>query len=175
MGYTITTVLVLIFVIAWVHFRMAIGESGRYKKMNAFIDMEREANTTRRRDIDEAHFFRPDLSRLPIVDFDEIQVEKNAKLAQIQARVLSVAKSEMIKLELPLSNLEIKQRYGAANLETVTMCEERFDQFVRALLTWAEALQAADKRKDALLVLDYLAELNTGYDKQIACLMEANK
>ena len=171
MGYTILTLLVLFFIVAWVHWNIKRGAKNRYAKMNAYVERERQANLARRKEIDARLFFTADMAALPADGFHG----ETEKLHALRERTLRLAAGKMIKLDTPMSNTEIKERFGAVNLDVVTACEERYEQFARALLDWAEALAEAGQKMEAERIVHYLQKIEAGYTKRIGQLLERTK
>jgi len=118
----------------------------RDEKHRLFLEAEDAANAVRKRDIDEELFFEPDLSDLPAVqEGDPFKVER-------------FASRKMIYFRTPMSNLELKQQYGPAQMDYIAQYEENFNEFLKSLTAWAADL--ADSREfqdvsDALLILGY--------------------
>jgi hypothetical protein len=123
--------------------------------MEDFIEAERNANSARRKDIDPALFFTPDLSILPAGD----------KSSKAYAQVVKHAGQRMLRFEAPVSNMELKLAYGPSQLEDIAIMEESFNKFIRALIEWAEDLIAAGINGDALRILEYTLELGSDYIK----------
>jgi hypothetical protein len=120
-----------------------------------FIETERNANSARRKDIDPSLFFSPDLNLLPAGKED----------SKAYAQVVSHAAHKMIKFEAPVSNTELKLAYGPSQLEDITLMEENFNKYLRALIEWAEELIGAGINNDALRILEYTLELGSDYVK----------
>lgn len=114
-----------------------------------FLEAEREANSARRREIEPEHFFEPDFSALPEMgDADPHSV-------------LRAAKRKMLRFAEPLSNLELKKKYGPANLESITAYEENFSDFLKSLGEWAKALRESGNQNGAMQVLAYAIGLGS--------------
>lgn len=128
---------ILILVIAFAIFftvttRMRGKRYGR--DFEDFIDEEREANTVKSRPIGEDELFVPDMSLFPI------KAESADIVGRKQSEMQKRAAKKMIRFDAPMSNLELKHKYGTVNLEKVSEYEENFFNFIYAVNDWAQAL-----------------------------------
>ena len=125
------------------------------KTLDAFIEAEREANKTRKKEIDPEYYFTPKLSALPIYNDGSKQEEK----------ALRLAKREMIHFPSRTTNTDLKKKYGPMQLEIITQCEESFNDFISALITLAEFHIENGRTRDALRILEYTLENGSEFRK----------
>ena len=128
-------------------------------KNRRFLEEEQAANTARRREIEPELFFEADLSHLPNISEDDPH------------KVLRTSKRKMIRFEKPESNVDLKKRYGVAQLESITLYEENFHDFLKSLGQWAQALFEEGYADDALRVLEYSIKLGSEFrgSYKLAC------
>lgn len=124
------------------------------KDFEEFIEEENRANAVKSREIDGDIFFDPDLSKLPI----KKDAGTETLSARCQSEVVKKAANKMAKLPAPMTNNEIKYKYGTVNLEMISLYEESFFAYIYALNTWAESLLDEGNEKDAEAVLRYGVE-----------------
>jgi hypothetical protein len=111
-----------------------------------FFEAEEAANMVRKKEIDPELYYQANLSELPqIPEGDPHQVER-------------CAKRTMIRFEKPLSNLELKSRFGLSQMDTIAQCEENFNEYLKSLTKWASDLSAEDQN-NALIILEKVVEL----------------
>ncbi len=147
-------IFIFIFFVFYIQFLMRKGYSNYRKtqeKVEAYLEEERQANFSRKKDIDEQSFIKPDWSRLPLNELSPTKKDMLMKLGQ----------SKMLRFETPMTNRELKLMYGMANFEAVIAYEETFQKFSRELLEWAEGLYKGGKNEACLVVLEELIRLNS--------------
>ena len=106
-----------------------------------FLEAEEAANSVRKRELDPELFYTADLAGLPPVPENDPH------------KVLRASKRTMIRFNSPVSNLDLKKRYGPSQMDSIALFEENFNDYLKALTEWAASLAEEDKAGDALLVL----------------------
>lgn len=114
---------------------------------NEFWEHEREANSVRRKPIDDLPYITiPD--RLPIHCLsDEASVE--------YARVLQELSEKKILNLTGFTNTELKFKYGAPNITFLTECDLNYTILVRTIAFLAEKYLAEGLKKEAKTLLEY--------------------
>ena len=150
-----------IFLIICLLFRFIANSVGRKNKKEAenFLNAEHEANFSRAHEIPDEMFYHPDTGSLPDNEYGD--GDEFAKLNAAKQKVYSSAKSNMLRLNPPMKNIEIKQKFGAVNLEKITNYEVSYDQYIRSLSTWAEELIKLGFYEDAKQVLLVCMEMDS--------------
>ena len=120
-------------------------------KNRRFLEEEQAANTARRREIEPELFFYANLDNMPQIPEDDPH------------KVLRAAKRKMIRFEKPESNVDLKKRYGVAQLESITLYEENFNDFLKSLGEWAQALYEDGHIDGALRILEYAIGLGSEF------------
>jgi len=141
-------------------FKFIIGRAGKKQrnKKEKLMEDEREANFSRVQEIPEHMKYIPDISKLPVKEYSD--KPESDKITAIQARALKAAKLPMLRLDPPMTNIDIKRAFGATNLETLTAHEENYEQYTRALSNWAIELIALNNYDDARTVLNICIDMN---------------
>ncbi|MCL2619036.1 MAG: hypothetical protein FWD98_08320 [Defluviitaleaceae bacterium] len=147
-----TTLLFVIF-IAFVQIMLRRGSRGRYDKMNAYLQAERKANLSRKRDMGASFVIAANFPEDACTDGD-------SKLSQLQDKARAASQQKMMKLNM--SNIEIKQSFGPQNLDNVALGEANFNKYVQTLTEWADELQARGNNEAACAVLQ--EAVNVGAD-----------
>ena len=153
MWFQITAVFfVLLF---WAIFFVAIQSARMRRKQSKltqrFLHDENEANSVRKQPLDPELFFTADLKELPLMpEGDPHKVER-------------AANRKMIRFDKPMSNVELKKRYGRLQLEYLAHYEENFNDYLRCLTKWGEALVQEENPADALRVLHHAISLGSEY------------
>ena len=139
---------VLIIVVAFVSKRHGRLQDAKNRR---FLEEEQAANMARKQEIEPELFFQADLENLPHVPEDDPH------------KVLRTSRRTMIRFEVPESNVDLKKRYGVSQLESITLYEENFHDFLKSLGEWAQALHKEGNTECALQVLEYAIELGSEF------------
>ena len=132
----------------------------RYHLVDKFLDDEMEANTARRREVEEEYFYLPDIESLPVRN------DAVGDVAKMQERALVCARQKMLRFPQKMTNIELKNAYGVANLEKLTGYEENYNRYVMALVNWADALlESGEAKADAVAILKKTVEMGSEYRK----------
>jgi len=119
---------------------------------NHFLDTERDANFSRKKDPVPEDYLSVDIHTLPICEYPDEPAY--ARVAARQNNVLEISRLPMIFDVRGMSNRELKLKYGTANLDMIVTYEENYDRFIHNLLEWAAALIVLGNTTDATAVLE---------------------
>jgi hypothetical protein len=153
MWFQITVVffVLLFWAILFVTIQSARMRKKQTKLTQRFLHDEDEANSVRKQPLDPELFFTADLKELPpLPEGDPQKVER-------------AAKRKMIRFDKPVSNVELKKRYGRLQLEYLAHYEENFNDYLRCLTKWAEALINEENPADALRILHHAISLGSEF------------
>jgi hypothetical protein len=106
--------------------------------------------------------FTPDISGLPVKNYNDSELDPVTRkiVSQRQGEALKRAAAKMVRFDVPMTNNEIKNEFGYANLEVIAGYESNFERYTQAMLRWAQALYDEGEREDAEAVLE--AVVNNG-------------
>ncbi len=121
------------------------------KTIENIVEREHKANLTKKKEIDQKFYIIPDKSVLPIKNYEE--TPENKKIIDIQKFVLKKSELIMLKFDEPISNTDLKLKYGFSNLDKITIYEEHYNSYMQALVKWAKILFDMGNLKDAETVL----------------------
>jgi len=147
------------------------GDKSFKRKKEEFIKQELEASFSRAKDIEEYRFIKVNINSFPIMQSANTEEEKYAY--KLQTAVIQKASLKMAHFNE--SNLELKKMYGATNLDSIIQYEENYTEFLRKLSSWANALVEADKKEEAIKVLEEGMKLGLDYTKSIMLLADLYK
>jgi len=116
-----------------------------------FFEAENAANQVRKKELEQELYYVADLSRLPEIPESDPH------------KVLRASKRPMIYFRQPLTNLELKQMYGLAQMEIIAQHEENFNEYLKSLTNWANELVESGQETDAIFVLDYAISLGAEF------------
>lgn len=128
------------------------GENSMKEKLEKFQERERAANEVRRKPLD-------DLDYLTVPDeFLSFPSDEASHDATEGRRILESLKSEKIVNLTGLSNTDLKERYGVANLPDLMRFDQNYTSLVRALQMYAAYLSEAGYEDQAVKLLEYAVE-----------------
>lgn len=125
----------------------------------AYWDRELEANSTRKKPLDDVEFIKIPLDTLPCdkaLD-DNIVSEKVEDIKKLA--------NDDIANFTNLTNTDLKLMYGVANLPYLQQCDMNYTVLVRTLNEWGQRLHELGLDDDALCVLEYAIRCKTDISK----------
>lgn len=140
------------------------------KNKKAFIEEEREASFVRAKDIEQTKFIKPDIEKLNVLKEEEAKTEREIYAYGLQKSVLEKASKPMLHFEQ--NNLELKKMYGPANLESIILYEENYNSFLNKLNSFSKALADADRKKEAIQILEEGIELGLDFSRSFILLAD---
>lgn len=140
------------------------------KNKKAFIEEEREASFVRAKDIEQTKFIKPDIEKLNVLREEEAKTEREIYAYGLQKSVLEKASKPMLHFEQ--NNLELKKMYGPANLESIILYEENYNSFLNKINSFSKALADADRKKEAIQILEEGIELGLDFSRSFILLAD---
>lgn len=123
-----------------------------------FFERERKANSIRRQPIDHLPYIHVPVESLPLDKLDDIN-------AREFCRVIKELGHKQILNLTGISNTDLKLQYGAANLSTLTECDQNYTVLVRNIAFLAEIYMNNGLRKEAITLLEYGISIGTDVKK----------
>ena len=159
-------VIIILGIAAVVLFLVSRAFRGRYDLRDKYLDEDQKSNAARSRDVEPEYFYTPDLTKLPLrnaTDATDITdaTDKTGEIKKKQDQLVSICDRLMIRFPKKMTNVELKNAYGVANLEKISGYEENYNQYVAALVEWAEALLENGQEANAIKILETTVELGS--------------
>ena len=135
------------------------------EKNSRFWAREREANTTRKKDISNLDYIFIPTDRLPMSPNADEEVTEYQQTLQ----------SLSTKLILNLSgktNTDLKLEYGVANLTALSEYDNNYTTLVNTLARWGARLFQLGNTSDAITVLEYGIEVGSDISRNFYLLAE---
>lgn len=125
---------------------------------NNFWEREHQANFISKKDISTLDYIVVPVHALPFSSPDNIpeNMEEFALEQEIKKRI----QYKMINL-YDFSNIELKEKFGFANLEELSNYEQNFTLFLRALAKWGELLYHKNEFARARQILEYSVSIDS--------------
>lgn len=143
----------IVFII-WARVKLKQNKSVISESDKQYWERETKANFARKRDISTLTCFIPDLSRIP---FSENTDEKETTLSE---ELKTYAGGKMMNLS-GYSNTDLKEMYGAANLDELSEYDQRFQLFLRALSDLGNHLFEMKDYARAKSIFEYSVEIGS--------------
>ncbi len=170
MKLPIFTTVVILSAFTW--FYMRRSSSKMKEEEEKFWDREREANSTRRKPLDDLAYITIPYDQLPITG--EVG---NPVIMECEAFLLGLKDAKIVNLN-GISNTDLKLRYGVANLTDLSEYDQNYTEMIRTLADWGEELQKLGRTEEAVKVLDFGISCHTDIRKNfliLADIYEAEK
>ena len=119
------------------------------------LKKEREANSTRKKPLDDLEYISVDLDRLPFGSKNDNEI-----IASCQKAIANLKDRKIVNLT-GITNTDLKLRYGAANLPLLTEYDQNYTNLCRNLYDWGKELNSIGDVDDAVTVLEYGIDLKT--------------
>ncbi len=120
-----------------------------------FWAREREANSTRRKSLDDLDYIR-----LPMETFPMTLLEDVPKVEDYKQIILTLKDLPIVNFT-GISNTELKLRYGAPNIDLLTQYDQNYTLLVRTLQQWAQLLYDAGYLTEAFQMLEFAVSTGT--------------
>ena len=130
--------------ILWATVKRKLAEQEEKKKTDAFWEREYAANQVRKKDLSNLDYIKIQTSRLPI---------KSNPPAGWEQTILELADQPIVNLN-EYTNTDLKLKYGVANLEYLSVCDQNYVTLIKTMYEWGKELYEQGNVTDALTVLE---------------------
>lgn len=130
--------------------------------VTSFLARESAANGTRRKDISDLPYISVPFDTLPL-DITLNDEKKQSQIANYKAVITDLSQKKMLNL-IGVNNTELKERFGPANLEALTICDQNYSNYIRTLHLFAEAIYD-EYPEDSVKILEYCISIGTDISK----------
>ncbi|MBE5853065.1 MAG: hypothetical protein E7299_09020 [Lachnospiraceae bacterium] len=120
-------------------------EKREQKTADAFFQRESDANSIRKKSLDDLNYIQIPFDKLPDSYSEELVLLSDQKIVNFTG----------------YTNTDLKLMYGPANIPALTEYDAAFTELVCYLQKWAEELIASNKKEDALSVLEFATEIES--------------
>ena len=121
----------------------------------AALEREHKANGVRKQSLDELNYIEIPFEYLP---FDESITDET--LINDMNLIKGFSDKKIVNFT-GISNTDLKERYGVANLTLLTEYDQNFTSLVKALDSWGEHLINLEMIEDARVVLEYAVSIES--------------
>lgn len=135
--------------------------------MSSYLSREDAANNTRRKDLSDLPYIEVPLNTLPL-DITLNDEKKQLQILQYIKEIRALSEKQMLNL-IGISNTELKEQYGPANLELLTMYDMNYSLYIRNLHLLAECIYP-EHPDEAVKVWEYCLSIGTDISGTYGCL-----
>lgn len=128
------------------------------EELSSFLAKEDKANASRRKDISNLDYIEVPLDSFPF-DITLNDEKKQIKISEYENEIRKLSDTKMLNL-IGVSNTELKERYGVANLEVLTTYDMNYSRYIRTLQLFAECIYEEYPEK-AVTLLEYCLSIGT--------------
>lgn len=153
-----------------IHVMLRRNKTSIKNDLNKYMQREKTAENTIKRNFSDFPYIYPDKSFLPIKQYYDN--EKYKKVIKKQNTCLKKSELEMIYFDELYSNTDLKLKYGKNNLDKITYLEEHYNGYIKSLLDWAKELIALDNLSDARLVLEEAVRMKSDISRTYILLAD---
>lgn len=152
-------VLPSIMVLIWVlHHNIKKNHCSDKEALSSFLEKEDKANASRKKDISNLDYIQVPLDSFPF-DITLNDEKKQIKILEYKKQIYKLSESKMLNL-IGISNTELKEKYGVANLELLTTYDMNYANYLRNLQLFAECIYEEYPEK-AVSILEYCISIGT--------------
>lgn len=129
----------------------------------AFWKKEKDANFARKQDISNLDYLKVDQSLLPF------QENASETVMYAQGEVRQTLLHPILNLN-GMSNADIKLKYGVANFDHLSSCDQNYLRLIRTLDQWGSALYEEADYPNAASVFEYAIEIGSDISRTYTTL-----
>lgn len=166
-GIPITLISILLLTVIFTFYLSKANQKSKLA-LKAFWEKESQANSTRKADISNLEYIKIPLNNLPILD------TADEKLTSIQNSIKDLSEKPILNLT-GVSNTDLKLKYGVANMNYLSVCDNNYTLLVRNLYSWGDYLYELDMKKEAITVLEFGIQCKTDISKNYILLAHLYK
>ncbi len=156
MKYAFPLTSVMVFALFSFLFMMLVKRSRRRtdQKMSQFWQQETAANQVRKQDISTLDYVYIPLETLPF------GVGQTSEITRLEGIIRELDTKQIVNLS-QYTNTELKLKYGVANLDILSACDERFTTLIRTLYQWSCLLLNSGHLDAAIQVAEYSIDIGS--------------
>lgn len=124
----------------------------------SFLKHEDQVNATRKQDITNLPYVQIPFNTLPL-DITLNDVKNQSKIEQYRKDLEALSQTKMLNL-IGISNTELKEAYGPANLELLSMYDMNYGKYLRTLHLFAQTISEEQPDK-AVQIWEYCISIGT--------------
>lgn len=139
----------------WLSYEIRKHRRNQEKSSDSFWEKEAAANNTRRKSLDDLNYIHIPFDRLPMETLKDEPI-----VAQCHETLYTLSEDPIVNLT-GISNTDLKLKYGAPNIDLLSLYDQRYTTLARTLQTWANTLYEKGYISEACTILEFAVETRT--------------
>ncbi len=135
--------------------QLSRSDKNSKKAEENFWNREREANSIRKKPLDDLNYIQIPYETLPFHILTE-----NQQVRDCMEQVNSLKDLKIVNLA-EFTNTDLKLKYGTANITVLSEYDQNFTLLVRTLYKWGRLLYEAGYEEEALIPLEFAISIGT--------------
>lgn len=153
----------------WLTYQLKRQRKNEANLTESYWAREAAANNTRKQPLDDVEYITIPFEFLPMnIMKDDSGVSECHKI------LVTLGEQKIVNLT-GLSNTDLKLRYGVANLNFLSECDQRYTVLVRTLQKWATLLYEKGYSEETKAILEFAVSTKTDVSSTYALLAEIYK
>lgn len=140
---------------AWLAYEIRKSRRQQENTMEAFWEKESKANNTRRKSLDDLNYITIPFDSLPMNTLKDDPVVK-----EYHDTLRTISEGPIVNFT-GISNTDLKLKYGAPNIDLLTLYDQRYTTLARTLQGWAAVLYEHGFVQDAGTILSFAVTTKT--------------
>ena len=138
----------------WIYYQKSRTDRSAKSAHEAFLEKERLANTTRKKDISGLDYITIPVEELPFPNLNDEEI------TEVQKRLQTLASEKIVNFT-GITNTELKLQYGAPNIELLMAFDKNYLELVRSLYRYGKLLYDQGYKEEATTILEYGISIKT--------------
>ena len=138
----------------WIYYQKSRTDRSAKAVHDAFLEKERQANLTRKKDISNLDYIIIPIEQLPFPTLEDEEI------TEVQKRLQKLATEKIVNFT-GITNTELKLQYGAPNIEYLMAFDKNYLELVRSLYRYAKLLYDKGYKEEATAILEYGISIKT--------------
>ena len=128
------------------------------ESVDSYLKRENAANFTRKQDISSLPYIQIPMDELPF-DITLNDSKMQSKIDDYKEIIKNLSDKPMLNL-IGVSNTELKEKYGPANLEKLMIYDQHYSRYIQTLSMYAQCIYE-EYPKEAVKLCEYCLEIGT--------------
>jgi len=128
------------------------------QSVGSYLSREDRANSSRRKDLSDLPYIEVPLNTLPL-DITLNDEKKQLQISNYIKEIRSLSEQKMLNL-IGVSNTDLKEQYGPANLEILTVYDQNYSRYLRDLHLLADCIYE-EFPAEAVAIWEYCLSIGT--------------
>lgn len=136
----------------WLGYELHKARNRENKNSESFWNRELQANSTRRKSLDDLDYIRIPFETLPMDILADDPI-----ISECHETLKTLSQSPIVNFT-GISNTDLKLMYGAPNIDLLSRYDQSYTTLVLTLQRWAQALYDNDRTEEARRVLEFAVQ-----------------